>query len=261
MERSDIIESVLEPPEWISGLSLVPKGKSDFRLVLNMKGPNQAILRAYHHLPTMDEMRVRLQGARAFTELDIKSAFHHLLLDEESRALTTFQTESGMKRFKRLMFGVNCSPEIFQRVMETVLAGIDGVVVFIDDILIFGSRIDELRARTAKVLAALKANNLTLNPEKCEYERAEVKFLGHNLSAAGFSIDASKSGDVRAFNKPGNIGDMRSFLGLASYLSEYIRDFAELVHPLREMVKKKPFRWTPEGEEAFVKVKEEIANC
>jgi hypothetical protein len=113
MEAMGIIESVKEAPEWISGMSLVPKGKTDFRLVVNMQGPNRAIRRAFHMLPTLEEIRVRLDGATIFYKLNIKNAFYHLELDEESRKLTTFQTDSGMKRFKRLLFGVNCAPEFF----------------------------------------------------------------------------------------------------------------------------------------------------
>lgn len=113
MESQGIIEGVSQTPRWVSGLSLVPKGKNDFRLVINMRGPNRAIKRAFHPLPTREEMRTKLSGARYFSKLDIKSAFYHLELDDDSRELTTFQTERGMRRFDRLMFGVNCAPEIF----------------------------------------------------------------------------------------------------------------------------------------------------
>jgi hypothetical protein len=64
MEDQGIIETVSRAPRWISGMSLVPKGKEDFRLVVNMRGPNKAIRRAYHPLPTMDEMRARLSLTR-----------------------------------------------------------------------------------------------------------------------------------------------------------------------------------------------------
>lgn len=261
MMSQGIIEEVVAAPRWISGLSLVPKGKSDFRLVVNMRGPNKAIRRSFHRLPTIDEMRVKLSGAKAFTKLDLKSAFHHLELDEESRELTTFQTESGMRRFTRLMFGVNCAPEIFQRTMEQILKGIEGVVIFIDDILIFAEDLPELRKRTAQVLAALESNNLTLNEEKCEYEKNEIKFLGHRLSKEGFSIDEEKVKDLRAAVPPKNVTDLRSFLGLASYLSEYIPQFAMLVRPLWQTVKSSPFEWTREADEAFQKTKDVIANC
>jgi hypothetical protein len=90
-----------------------------------------------------------------------------------------------MYRFKRLVFGVNCAPEIFQRIMEEILDGIPNVIIYIDDVLIFAETLEELRDTTAKVLARLSANNLTLNEGKCEYEKESLLFLGHELSSQG----------------------------------------------------------------------------
>ncbi|XP_055547651.1 uncharacterized protein LOC129731571 [Wyeomyia smithii] len=113
MEARGIIERVTTAPQWISGMSAVPKGKGDFRLVVNMRAPNKAIKREYFRSPIIDEMKVKLHGAKYFTKLDLSDAFYHLELSEDSRVLTTFITENGMYRFTRLMFGVNCAPEIF----------------------------------------------------------------------------------------------------------------------------------------------------
>ena len=261
MMTQGIIEEVVNAPRWISGMSLVPKGKSDFRLVVNMRSPNRAIQRSFHHLPTIDEMKVQLAGATVFAKLDIKNAFHHLELDEESRELTTFQTESGMRRFTRLMFGVNCAPEIFQRMMERKLTGIEGVIVFIDDVLIYAPDITSLRKQTNLVKLALIKNNLTLNEEKCEYEKKEIKFLGHQLSKQGFGIDESKVHDVEVAVRPKNEKDLRSFIGLASYLSEFVQNFADLVAPLWKVATTKPFQWTQEAEDAFRATKRYIADC
>lgn len=90
MEKCGIIEKVTSAPRWISGMSAVAKGKSDFRLVVNMRAPNKAINREYFRLPLIEEMRVKLHGAKFFSKLDLSSAYYHLELSEESRELTTF---------------------------------------------------------------------------------------------------------------------------------------------------------------------------
>ncbi|XP_055590116.1 uncharacterized protein K02A2.6-like [Uranotaenia lowii] len=95
MEAQGIIERVTVAPEWISGMSAVPKGKSDFRLVVNMRAPNKAIKREYFRMPLIEEIKVKLHGSRYFTKLDLSNAFYHLELDKESRELTTFLSESG----------------------------------------------------------------------------------------------------------------------------------------------------------------------
>ena len=258
MEAKNIIETVSEAPSWISGMVAVPKGKDNFRLVVNMRGPNKAIKRAYHQLPTLDEMRIQLAGAKWFSKLDLKNAFHHLLLDESSRKMTTFQTELGMRRFTRLVFGVNCAPEIFQRMMERKLEGIEGVIAYIDDILIFAKDPNELNERTSQVMTALKKNNLTINHEKCEYKQQSITFLGHNLSGDGFAIDEKKAQDVMTYRSPNSTAELKSFLGLASYLSDHLPRFADMVKPMRDVAVRKDFEWTSEAEKSFEKTKKAI---
>lgn len=260
MEKQGIIERVLSAPRWISGMSAVPKGKNDFRLVVNMRGPNRAIRRQYHRMPRIDEMRVELNGSRWFTKLDLTSAFHHLKLSEESRELTTFMAPDGMYRFTRMVFGVNCAPEIFQRTMEGILRDIDGVIVYIDDILVHAETEEQLKERTERVKAALLRNNLTINEGKCEYEKTSLTFLGHRLSAEGFSVDEAKVSDIKNFRQPKSSPEVKSFIGLATYVSAYIPHFSDLTRPLRE-VSSGSFKWGAEQQTSFEQTKEAIVSC
>lgn len=206
-------------------------------------------------------MKARLVGAKYFTKLDLHSAFHHVVISEKSRDLTTFMAPNGMYRFKRLVFGVNCAPEIFQRIMESILMGIDSVIIYIDDILIFAPTIEQLRTETKKVTAALRENNLTLNREKCVYEAEKLTFLGHQLSASGLNIEEQKVKDVEGFREPKTSSELRSFLGLASYVSAYIPRFADLTEPLWRVTGHNTFEWGNDQTVAFENVKRAIINC
>lgn len=259
--RQQIIEKVTKAPRWISGMGLVPKGLDDFRLIVNMKGPNRAILRCYYPLPQLVAIQRKLYGAKFFTKLDLTNAFHHVELDESSRELTTFMAEDGMYRFTRLMFGVNCAPEIFQEIMERILRGIDGVIVYIDDTLIFGSNIVELRERTQKVLRAFKKNNLTLNKSKCEYEKQSLSFLGHVVSAKGMNIEETKVKSITTFREPKTTTELKSFLGLAAYVSTFIPRFGDLTRVLWKTASTKPFHWSQEARQAFEGTKSAIVGC
>lgn len=260
MEAQEIIEKVTRAPRWISGMSAVPKGPDDFRLVVNMKGPNRAIRRCYYRLPQLVEIQRKLNGARMFSKLDLTSAFHHVELDEDSRELTTFMAEDGMYRFTRLVFGVNCAPEIFQQIMERILRDKQGVVVFIDDVLVYGANISELQARTQSVMQELDKNNLSLNAKKCEFDKETIKFLGHQLSAEGMNIDETKVRAVRAFREPRTATELRSFLGLASYVSSFVPLFGTLTHALWRTASAKPFCWSQEAQDAFENTKQAIIN-
>ncbi|XP_062541853.1 uncharacterized protein K02A2.6-like [Armigeres subalbatus] len=259
MESRGIIERVTKAPEWISGMSAVPKGKNDFRLVVNMRAPNKAIKREYFRMPVIEEMKIKLHGAKFFTKLDLRNAY--LELCTESRDLTTFLTENGMYRFTRLMFGVNCAPEIFQREMCRLLEGVDNKIVYIDDVLIYADTIEKLRTTTGEVLRIIRANNLTLNEEKCEFDKDFTTFLGHGLDANGFHVDEAKVKAIRRFRPPSTVSELKSFLGLASYVSPYIQDFADISSPLWFATTNKNWCWGPEQLTAFEAVKGRITHC
>lgn len=243
-------------------MSAVAKAKGDFRLVVHMRAANRAIKREYYRMPSLDEMRIKLHGAKFFSKLDLSNAFYHLELHEESRDLTTFLTESGMFRFTRLMFGVNCAPEIFQREMSRMLEGAKNTIVYIDDILMFADTLDQIHTIVSKVLRILRENNLTLNLEKCEFDKSRIRWLGHKLSENGFNIDEEKIKDFRRFRQPNTSSELRSFLGLATFVSPYIQGFANIASPLWELTSSSnAWVWGEEQSKAFELLRDRIVQC
>lgn len=103
-----------------------------------MRCANKAIMRENHPLPTMDHILPKIRRATYFSKLDIDNAFHQVELHPDCRYVTTFITLNGLYRYKRLMFGISCAPEIFQKILEKMLIHCEGAINFIDDILIFG---------------------------------------------------------------------------------------------------------------------------
>lgn len=179
--ESGIIEKVDKPTEWISPMVIVIKDSGDIRLCLDMRQVNKAIKRETYPLPTLEEMRVKLSGARFFSRLDVKDAFHQIELAEESRHLTTFVTHKGLFRFTRLLFGISCAPELFQKIFEGILSICHNVVVYIDDIVVYGRTLQEHDAALERVLRVLKEYGVLLNASKCVYRMQEIEFLGHRL--------------------------------------------------------------------------------
>jgi RNase H-like domain found in reverse transcriptase/Reverse transcriptase (RNA-dependent DNA polymerase)/Integrase zinc binding domain/Integrase core domain len=265
MERTGIIERVYVPGKWLSGLSAVPKGKGDMRLVVNMTGPNRAISRQVHPMPRFEEIQLKLHKAKKFAKLDVSSAFFHLKLSDRSKAMTVFKAPSAsgfkMYQYTRLVFGVNCAPEIFQREMERIMDGIPGLIIYIDDILVAAETSEELEEITKAVIQRMKENNLTINLEKCEFNKDEITFLGHKVSEKGFHIDDQKVQDIRCFREPRTSLELKSFIGLASFVRGFIRNFAELALQLRPTENCTHFVWGPQQQKAFEKIKREIISC
>ena len=121
MVRADIIVPVTEPTQWISSMVVVPKKNGTLRICLDPKNLNAAIQREHYPLPTIEDIATRLYGAKVFTVFDVKSGFWHVQLDEPSSYLTTFHTPFGRYRWKRMPFGINSAPEIFQRRMHELI--------------------------------------------------------------------------------------------------------------------------------------------
>lgn len=133
----------------------------------------------------MTQLLPKLRKARFFSKIDIKDAFHQVENAEDCPVITTFITSKGLFRYKRLMFGISCAPAHFQKTVERMLLPCEGVINFIDDIVVFGSNETEHNARLHNVLQILNQNNVLLNEKKCIFNHQKIEFLGHELSSDG----------------------------------------------------------------------------
>lgn len=261
LEQQGIIERVVEPSPWLAALVIILKNNGEVRLCVDLRRLNQSIERERHPLPTFREMMPCLRSAKIFSLLDIKSAYHQCELDVESRPLTTFSTQWGMFRYKRLVFGVSCAPEKFQKAMEAILSECKNVIIYIDDILIFGSTTEEHDACLKKVLLTLEERGVMLNSEKCKLNKNEVIFLGHRLTKDGIFPARDKTLAVRQFRVPKDKEELRSFLGLVCYVARFIPDLSTMTSPLRELLKlNAKFDWKNEQQQAFDHIKEYMVN-
>lgn len=177
-------------------------------------------------------------------------------ISEKSREITTFITRKGLFRYKRLMFGITCAPEIFQKLMEQLLSGCEGCLVYIDDVLLFGKDEAELRERTDKVLRILSEKGVILNDEKCVFGVKEIQFLGHKLTGNGIAPSEDKVWAVKQFRIPKTMEEVRSFLGLVTYVGKFIPNLATITDPLRRLTQKGiHFQWKNEQQQAFDELK------
>ena len=112
------------PTPWISSMVVVPKPNGTLPC-LDPKDLNRALQRENYPLPTIEEVASRLHGAKVFTVLDVACGFWHVVLDEQSSFLTTFNMPFGRYRWKRMPFGIKSAPEIFQHKMHKLNDGTD----------------------------------------------------------------------------------------------------------------------------------------
>ncbi|XP_062550234.1 uncharacterized protein K02A2.6-like [Armigeres subalbatus] len=147
----DIIEIKEGPASWVSPLVVVGKSNGEPRICLDLRRVNVAVLRERHPMPVVDEYLARLGKGRYWSKLDIKDAFLQVELAPESRDVTVFITNKGLFRFKRLPFGLVTAPEMFQKVMDQILAGCQGTSWYLDDVMIEGATLEEHDERLKEV--------------------------------------------------------------------------------------------------------------
>ncbi|XP_043231405.1 uncharacterized protein K02A2.6-like isoform X5 [Amphibalanus amphitrite] len=205
----------------------------------------------------MQEMLDKLRGARVFSSLDMKSAFNQLMLHKESRDLTAFMTHEGLWRYKRCCFGLSSIPAAFQKVMEAVLTGLPGVMVYMDDIIVFGRDAPEHDVRLQQVLARLNAHRITLNEKKCLFGVPTLDFLGLTVSAAGISVSVERTRGMTELTSPRTKADLQSALGLFGFYARFVQGYSSLVEPLRAQLRSSAsheFEWSEELELVFRRV-------
>ena len=258
LESLDIIEKVEGPTPWVSPIVAAPKPKKpdEIRICVDMRHPNIAIKRTRHIMPTVDDILVKLNQAKVFSKLDLNSGYHQLELDEDSRNITTFSTHIGLRRYKRLNFGVTSAAEIFQNHIAELLADIPNTLNTSDDILIYGKSQDEHDIALRKVFARFKEKELTLNRTKCEFNKDHIEFYGFIFGLDGVSPDPKKVEAIQQARTPENVKEVRSLLGLTNYVSRFIPQYADITKPLRDLTRKDAqWKWTETEENALRKLK------
>ena len=161
-----------------------------------------------------------------FSRLDLRSSFHQILLEIDSRYITKFACHNGLYRYKRLYFGINSAPETLQRIIQHIILDIPGCKNIAYDIIIFAQNQEEHNKIQRMLLERMREKNLTLHRDKCEFNKSKLRYMGHILSDEGLKIDAIKVKAVSETKKPTNANESRSFLGLVGFLSKFIRNYA-----------------------------------
>ncbi|XP_043246354.1 uncharacterized protein K02A2.6-like isoform X1 [Amphibalanus amphitrite] len=211
-------------------------------------------------LPKTEDMLSSLSGKNIFSKLDLAQAYNQLVVHEESREILTINTSRGLLRYSRIPFGVNVASGVFQREMEKLLAGIPGVVVFLDDVLLSSETREQHWKLLDVVCQRLQDAGLRVREEKCLLFQSQVDYLGHLISASGVRTNASKVKAILAVPEPKTVSELKTFLGLISYYSRFVPDRASSSAPLYDLLGKNAvWRWGSKERDSFNKVKEKLA--
>ena len=180
-----VLVPVTEPTVWVRQMAVVHKPSGKLRICIDPQPLNAALKREHYKLPVFDDVLPKLQDAKVFSKLDVREAYWHVRLDVESSKLTTMITPFGRYRWKRLLFVLKVSSEIFQRKLDELSEGLEGVFSVVDDIVVAGcgqtmekAQIDNQQKLT-KTLKRCAKKNIVLNKDKQQTGLTEIAFHGH----------------------------------------------------------------------------------
>ena len=261
LERTGVIEPV-EFSEWAAPIVPILKADGSVRICGDYKVTiNQAVHVDKYPIPTISDLYAQLTGGQVCSKLDLSHAYQQVVLDADSQALTTINTQKGLYQYKRLCFGVSSAPGIFQRVMEQILQGVPMTVVYLDDVLVTGKTPEEHDQNLRTVLTRMQEAGIRLKRSKCEFHQTSVTYLGHVIDSTGIHPTEDKVKAIVDAPVPQNAQELRSFLGLLHFYHHFLRNLSSLLAPLNACLQKESdWTWGPSEQQAFNQAKELVVS-
>ncbi len=241
-----------------AGFFFVAKKDGSLRPCIDYRGLNNITVKNTYPLPLMSSAFERLQGASIFTKLDLRNAYHLVRIREGDEWKTTFNTPRGHFEYLVMPFGLSNSPAVFQALVNDVLRDMvdQFIYVYLDDILIFSSSLQEHVQHVRRVLQRLLENGLFVKADKCAFHAQSVPFLGFIVSPEGVRMDPDRVKAVVNWPTPDSRKALLRFLGFANFYRRFIRNFSQLAAPLTALTSTKmTFRWSNAAEAAFTKLR------
>lgn len=273
-EAGGVVERSKSP--YCSQLHVVPKPdakdpKDAWRVCVDLRSLNRITIDDAEPIPACSEIISRLGAVNAkfFSRLDMKSGFLQLMLSEDSKEKTAFQSPVGLFQFKRVCYGLCTATQSFSRLMQIILADFQNdprVSFYVDDLLIATSTSNEMWDLLEKVFDKLKQADIKMGPAKCTFFVPELVFLGHVISGTGIKPDPAKIKSVEDFPVPTSVKQLQSFLGFVNYLRVFVPNMASIAAPLYDSIKKSnatknKLEWNEPQQQAFDCIKQLLTTA
>ncbi|KAJ1528979.1 hypothetical protein ONE63_007346 [Megalurothrips usitatus] len=180
---------------------------------------------------------------------------------DESAHILAVNTIKGLHKVTRLPFGVKIAPVVFQRIMDGLFGGVDGVVVYQDNIHVRSASLAEHRRRLHVVLTKLSDAGFTVNAEKCTWLASELNVLGFKVSREGVHPREDKVDAIKRAPAPRNVAELQSWLGLVSFYERFFQGKSHVLEPLHRLLDAgSTWSWGPREQQALDAVKELISS-
>ena len=261
--------------EWAAPSFIQPKKNKTVRFLTDFRELNKRLVRKPFPLPKISTVLQELEGFTFATALDLNMGYYTIRLDPDASRICTIIFPWGKYSYKRLPMGIAGSPDIFQAKMSELMATLEFVRTYLDDLLcITKGDLEDHLAKLKKVLTKLQDAGLKVNADKSKFCALETEYLGYILTRDGIKPQPNKVQAILALNPPTNVKELRRFLGMVQYYRDLWAKRSEMLAPLTDLVgecgqtkvtrangtKKVPWHWDEVHQKAFDAVKTTIAK-
>jgi RNase H-like domain found in reverse transcriptase/Reverse transcriptase (RNA-dependent DNA polymerase)/Retroviral aspartyl protease len=217
----------------------VPKKDGTLRLCVDYRGLNAITIKNRYPLPLITETLGQLAGAKVFTQLDLRDAYHRIRIRSGDEWKTAFRTRYGHFEYMVMPFGLANAPATFQSYINRALSDLLDTccVVYLDDILIYSSSEEEHRNHVRMVLGRLRQFRLYAKLSKCAFGVDTVSFLGFVVSPDGVTMERDRVQTIQEWPEPTCAKDILSFIGFANFYRRFIEGYSRIAAPLTDLTK------------------------
>ena len=211
---------------------------------MDLRKVNQNMRPLNYPLPVLGQITDVLGKAKYFTVMDIQSAYNIIPVEKESRSWLSFSEPTiGAYQYTCVPFGLQNSAAVFLMVLAVVLEDLlyHGVVSYVDDLLIYGTTLEEHNQNLEKVLQRFALYGIRVAAKKVELLAEEVTFLSYMWGRNGYRPCPSKVAALSAMMSPKNVGEVRTALGMFNYYRRFVKDFSKIARPVTALTGNVPF--------------------
>ena len=259
MLQMGVIEKVDYPTKYCSPIVTVKKPDGSLRLCVNYKKVNQLLLPDVEMTNLAEDIFYKIGDSKFYSKFDLAKGYWQIPVDEDSKDITIFTSHKGMFKFNVLPFGIQAGSQVFCRLMRKLLAGSRNIENYIDDVLAYNKTWEDHLETIEDFFLRIRNANLSIKPSKCEIGVKTVEFLGQNIYENTITPNVNNMKKLFDATVPKTKSNVKSFLGLIGFYSNFLENFSEHCAPLTDLLKKglpEKVNWGPEQNQAFLKLKE-----
>ena len=242
--------------EWASPCVLVSKTDGGVRMCTDFRKPNMVTRADCFPLARIDDIIDAIGDATYITKLDLLKGYYQVPLTERAKRISAFITPFGLFQYTVMPFGMRNAPPTFMRMMSSVIAGLNGVRAYLDDLVVLSSTWDEHISSLRALFERLHDAHLTVNLVKSEFGHGKIVFLGHEIGGGMVAPLEAKVEAIHSIPIPESRKALQRFLGMVGYYRRFCPNFSDVAKPLTDLISPKvKFIWSDECQNAFEKIK------